>query len=113
MSKNYGSKKVLLLGMVYSEQELPNIGQEYRDRVRCMGLESHGYEVFTLDNKHSEKKNKNGKHCMCSFTDSRRMALSMKNQWGNISFDLIILDYFFSPVCLMYIIKFKKYKNKL
>ena len=38
-------EKALLLGMVYSEEERPLRGQEYRDRVRCESLEKIGYKV--------------------------------------------------------------------
>jgi hypothetical protein len=91
-------KNALLLGMVYSEEFVPKRGQEFRDRVRCVALEKHGYDVMTLDNKHDKSKNSLGKHCMASFTDARRMSRSMQAQWGSINFDEIILDYFFSPV---------------
>ena len=44
--------KVLLLGMVYSNEMNPLTGQMFRDRVRCVALEELGYEVKTLDDKH-------------------------------------------------------------
>jgi hypothetical protein len=41
-------EKVLLLGMVYSEETRPHRGQEYRDRVRCEALEKIGYKVCEM-----------------------------------------------------------------
>lgn len=43
--------------MVYSTRHKISRGQEFRDRVRCEALENmkgkHGYNVFSLDNKHA------------------------------------------------------------
>ena len=102
MKKNKAQNKILLLGMVYSEEMEPKRGQEFRDRVRCEALEKfHHCSAYSLDNKHSTESSRLGKHCTANFADSRRMLKSIKDTWGNdISFDLIILDYFFSPVRL-------------
>ena len=94
---------VLLLGMVFSEEMEPKRGQEYRDRVRCEALEILGYSVKTLDNKHSDNL-ASGKHCTANFADPRRMLKSMKSKWENITFDHIILDYFFSPVITLLLV---------
>eukprot|EP01038_Epipyxis_sp_PR26KG_P005631 gene5631-7777_t len=95
-------KRALLLGMVFAEEFSPKRGQEYRDRVRCEALEKLGYNVKTLDNKHTIEKAKVGCHCNASFTDVRRMLRSINDAWGEngekVQFDEIILDYFFSPV---------------
>jgi hypothetical protein len=40
-------EKVLLLGMVFSEEKRAHRGQEFRDRVRCEALEKIGYKVST------------------------------------------------------------------
>ena len=88
----------LLLGMVFSEEFEPKRGQEYRDRVRCEALEELGYTVYTLDNKHEDVTLGHNKHCQANFADARRMFRSIKTRWGGVSFDYIILDYFFSPV---------------
>jgi len=94
----------LLLGMVYSTEVIPKCGQEYRDRVRCDALEKH-YEVYTLDDKHDSKdinECKMGRHCTANFCDTRRMSKSIQETWGNsIQFDVIVLDYFFSPVIII------------
>lgn len=94
--------KALLLGMVYSLEQTPKRGQEFRDRVRCESLEKNGHEVYTLDNKHGDSmgsKVKSGRHCTTNFSDTRRMIRSMKDAWGaDVRFSYIILDYFFSPV---------------
>lgn len=42
----------LLLGMVYSVEMDPSTGQMFRDRVRCEAMESLGYEIKTMDDKH-------------------------------------------------------------
>lgn len=89
-------KNALLLGMVYSEETVPKRGQEYRDRVRCIALERLGYNVYTLDNKHSDVGLQ--QHCNANFSDCRRMMRSIESKWGNIQFDGVFLDYFFSPV---------------
>jgi len=89
----------LLLGMVFSEEMEPKRGQEYRDRVRCEAMESLGYSVFTLDNKHDEDAIATGKHCTANFADARRMFKSIRDRFGpRKSFELVILDYFFCPV---------------
>jgi hypothetical protein len=91
-------QKVLLLGMVHSFESRPSFGQEFRDGVRCRALEQQGFEVYTLDDKHTEDEAIAGKHCKANFADSRRMISSMRSTWGAITFDIIILDYFFCPV---------------
>lgn len=101
MSKRSRESKLpaaLLLGMVYSEEFEPKRGQEYRDRVRCEALEELGYSVYTLDNKHKDTVLGHNKHCQANFADARRMFRSISTRWGDVQFDHIILDYFFSPV---------------
>jgi len=90
-------ENVLLLGMVFSNELMPSIGQEFRDRVRCEALESLGYSVKTLDNKHLDTSMAHGKHCRTDFTCSRRMFKAMQSKWGSFQLDHVILDYFFSP----------------
>ncbi len=90
---------VLLLGMVFAKEEIPNRGQEFRDRVRCEGLEKQSYTVKTLDNKHSGAGI--DKHCQADFADTRRMFRDMRKKWGTEqTYSHIILDYFFSPVSI-------------
>ena len=85
--------------MVFSAELVPKVGQEFRDRVRCVELENLGYSVKTLDDKHAAETLDHGKHCRANFTQPRRMLQSMKAAWGqSIKLDHIILDYFFSPV---------------
>jgi hypothetical protein len=95
-------KRALLLGMVYSNETNPSRGQGYRDRIRCESLETYGgYIVDTLDNKHDETLAKIGHHCRANFADTKRMFKDIQLIWnfdGNTPrYDLIILDYFFSP----------------
>lgn len=92
---NNTEKSCLLLGMVYSNEHRSKRGQEYRDRVRCAALESLGYDVKTLDNKHDDQQLT--KHCSANFSDTRRMMTAL-NKWKDVKYDHIILDYFFSPV---------------
>ena len=90
---------ILLLGMVYSSYDKPSRGQLFRDNCRIHGLESLGYDVYTLDNAHfSSISGDSNKHCSTNFADSRRMIRSVRNLWGNLKFDHIALDYFYSPV---------------
>lgn len=101
MSKIHGtrntSRKALLLGMVYSTETRPMRGQEFRDRVRCDALDS-SYKVYTMDDKHDESLATPGRHCRANFADTHRMLKSMEAKWGpEHSFDMIVLDYFFSP----------------
>jgi hypothetical protein len=106
-------KHALMLGMIYTAKETkPHRGQYFRDKVRCKAMEeSGGYNSYSLDDKH-DIEGSNGKHCKANFADPRRMLASIKQCWGNISFDVIILDYFFSPVSfylfiyLLYILKY-------
>mmetsp|Transcript_24510 Transcript_24510/g.40864 ORF Transcript_24510/g.40864 Transcript_24510/m.40864 type:complete len:296 (+) Transcript_24510:65-952(+) len=86
----------LLLGVVFATEQVPKRGQEYRDRVRCEAMEAIGFQVRTLDNKHSDEGL--SKHCTANFSDTRRMMRSMDAKWENETFDHVILDYFFSPV---------------
>lgn len=96
----------LLLGMFNSTEETPKHGQ-FRDRIRCEALEKY-YDVYTLDNKHDSKnllEVKKGRHCQASFNDTRRMKMDILQTWGEtIKFDVIILDYFFSPVRQVFIL---------
>lgn len=113
---------ILLLGMVFTEYsklishkntklgitvlDRPNRGQEYRDMVRCKGLESLGFDVRTLDNKHSIDRAVDNKHCQASFCDPRRLRRSIADAFEGNQFEYIILDYFFSPVSFVVIISF-------
>lgn len=100
------TKRALLLGMVYSLDEEHNdtgYGQCFRDMIRCRALETLGYEVYTLDDKHASKQARVGRHCCANFADTRRCISTMKATWPDMykkrarSFDVIIMDYFFSP----------------
>ena len=95
MSKTNG-ETALLLGVVFATEQRAKRGQEYRDRVRCEAMESIGYNVKTLDNKHSDAGL--DKHCTANFSDIRRMMKSMDAKWDGVKFDHIIMDYFFCPV---------------
>jgi hypothetical protein len=46
-------EQVLLLGIGFSAELVPKVGQEFRDRVRCVELENLGYSVMTLDDKYA------------------------------------------------------------
>lgn len=94
--------KILLLGMVFSDETIPKRGQEYRDRARCVSLEALGYHVHTLDNKHSDVNL--SKHCDVSFADTRRMMKALENKWAHTQYNHVILDYFMSPVSYEYIV---------
>jgi hypothetical protein len=96
--KNEGT--ALLLGVVFAKEQRAKRGQEYRDRVRCEAMENLGYDVRTLDNKHSDAGL--DKHCNANFSDTRRMMKSMDAKWNGEKFDHVILDYFFSPVRFTY-----------
>jgi hypothetical protein len=103
---NKGS--VLLLGVFHSRKfddrvpgKEPNRGQGFRDGVRSKALEDAGYTVRSLDDKHVEPNVKLGDeiHCTANFADARRMSKALKSTFGaDMTFDHIILDYFFSPV---------------
>ncbi len=102
--ENLPQQSVLLLGMFYSQGVYlqPNRGQGFRDAVRCSALEVLGYEVKSLDDKHTEEEYYDGelpgKHCTANFADARRMSQSLRNSITFLrEFDHIILDYFFSP----------------
>lgn len=100
--------------MVYSSEAQPSRGQGFRDMVRCEALEDQGYEVNTIDNKHDTSLGREGetledlfplltylfflgKHCRANFSDVKRMSKAMSEIWGSRSYDIIALDYFFSP----------------
>jgi hypothetical protein len=110
------------MGMVYADEKhsgSPKVGQEFRDRQRCDALQSCGYDVFTLDDKHASNEGVATRHCKSNFCDERRMSKWFRtvfagqgqescawygdykvdrNTWGGrLDFDLIVLDYFFSP----------------
>lgn len=94
----------LLLGVYFSRNNRfsPGVGQCWRDAVRCFALESCGYRVLSLDNKHvdaSQCGSDNNVHCNANFGDPRRMFKSILQIFGvGIIFNTIILDYFFCPV---------------
>jgi len=68
-----------------------------------VALESLGYKVYSLDNKHKDKGLQ--RHVEANFADARRMHTAMKNKWNcNRVFDFIFLDYFFSPVSTCYLV---------
>ena len=93
------NKNILLLGMAYSSQSIkPSRGQQYRDQLRIESLIKNGFNVYTLDNKHSSTINDKNKHCCSDFSGTRRMLKDMHLHWPKVQFDHIILDYFFSPV---------------
>ena len=92
------AKKALLLGMYYSLETEPKRGQGFRDGKRCTAMKDLGFDVYTLDDKHDVQHAMHGKHCQANFSDEKRMIKSIQSTWrDNISFDTIILDYFFSP----------------
>jgi hypothetical protein len=98
-----GKKNILVLGMVYVKGRVvePSLGQRYRDTIRIIALEeSYNCDVYSLDNKHGIDENDMGRHINADFTNPRRLNNEIKEKWGDITFDAIILDYFFSPVCL-------------
>jgi hypothetical protein len=82
--------------MVYSDENIPKRGQEYRDRVRCQALQDMGYKVRSLDNKHDDTHLKN--HCNANFADTRRMTKALQQKWEGETYQHVILDYFMSPV---------------
>jgi hypothetical protein len=103
---------ILVLGMVYSidsiDNALSSYGQEWRDYQRISSLIDLGYEVYSLDDKHQPII---GKHCKANFNDPRRMIRSFKNQNSfpiRLHAKYILLDYFFSPVILLYYLYFLK-----
>ena len=49
-------ENILLLGMVFSNEQYLNRGQEFRDRFCCEALENLGFNVFTVDDKHDDTK---------------------------------------------------------
>lgn len=101
-------KACLLLGVFHSrkfdhrpEGKEPNRGQGFRDGVRSKALEDLGYLVRSLDDKHSEPDVFPGDeiHCTANFADARRMIKALRKSFGDeLSFDHVVLDYFFSPV---------------
>ena len=96
-----GPKTVLLLGMINSGNEYAfnePYGQEFRDNVRCTALAALGYFVHSIDDKHADV---NGRHCNANFNDFRRMLQSFERKTSfplRLEADIVILDYFFSPV---------------
>lgn len=95
-------RNVLVLGMVYSSDDQPiqsaKYGQLYRDKIRCDELCRRGFNVFSLDEKHSPWWSSDGKHCQTNFCYAKQMIHDMQAQWGRIKFKFIMLDYFLSPV---------------
>ena len=50
----------------------------------------------SLDDKHSDDTSREGRHCRTNFADVRRMNEAISKAWGpTISFDYIIMDFFF------------------
>lgn len=83
--------------MVYSKERRPRRGQEFRDRVRCEALDTK-FMVHTMDDKHDAAGAAADRHCTANFADTHRMLKAMDCTWGpDMNFDIIVLDYFFSP----------------
>ena len=113
------AQRTLLLGMYHScgTQECYTVdkpGQGYRDLLRCQALENVGYIVHTCDNKHTEEfvykkrgrrkkevpvADRPGVHLYHDFADWRRLQTAMAEmpKFNSKPFELILLDYFFSP----------------
>jgi len=82
MTSSTPRPSVLLLGMFYS-RGVPEFsehkrGQGYRDAIRCQSLQEGGFDVLSLDDKHSEEEYydaeaRPGTHCKADFADARRM----------------------------------------
>ena len=94
--------QILCLGMVYSDEVRPGRGQEFREALRSIG-----YSVRTLDNKHAHIP---GQHCNANFNDVRRMMRSVAGEWVGITFNHVVLDYFFSPVRIPMLSSYQSYK---
>ena len=93
---DHKKENTLLLGMVFSEQLLPERGQEFRDRVRCIELQRLGFNVCTVDDKHNDDYLFPGLHCNANFNNDRGFVRQLiRNKWGrDVQFKHIILDYF-------------------
>lgn len=89
--------RVLAFCMLYSSPEQGlHRGQRYRDRLRIEAMESrYNYEVFTCD-LHDEKEGVDGRHMQANI-DCNRFQRSMRSRWGNMPFDVCVLDYFGLP----------------
>ena len=87
-------KKIVLLGMIYNENEVePSRGQGYRDWVRCNMLTTMGWDVFTIDDKHTS----NGRHCNADF-NSRFFKDNIFAEFSqSFGASIVMLDYFFGP----------------
>ena len=86
---------ILLLGMVFSEQFLPERGQEFRDPVRCIELKRFGFNVCTVDDKHNDDYLFPGLRCNANFNNDRGFVRQVRNKRGtDVQFKHIILDYF-------------------
>ena len=110
VSEDTAMQKILLMGMVSAIVRKVQNGQEYRDSIRIKYFPK-SYEVFTVDHKHTEQqrycnriKNKLvysfvnlPNHLNCTY-ESKRFTSALRSRFGDITFDQIHLDYFFSPV---------------
>jgi hypothetical protein len=91
--------KILLLGMVFSDQLIPTRGQEYRDRVCRVELQKLGFNVYTVDYKDEDDYLFPGKHRNTNFNNDSGFLKNIQNKLGNdIKFSHIILDYFYCPI---------------
>ena len=106
--------KMLVLGMVLSEelqndatQQLRGDGQLLRDGIRLRELQKN-FEVFTFDDKHWKSKFPTvieSLHCVGNYAQAygssaryaRTFQPCVKALWPGITFDYIIVDYFFMP----------------
>ena len=91
-------RNALLLGMFFSKPVNVDRGQAYRDRVRCIVLESIGFSAYTMDDNHSSNIAVSTKHCACNFAN-KHLLREIRFTWGIfLKFKYIILDYFNSLV---------------
>lgn len=97
-------KNLLMLSMVYSTYfKAGAAGQMSRDGMRLMaleGLESNLFNVRSFDHKHDTvrfKETDPHKHCCGIFSDGNKFTAALSNKWPGVTYDYLIMDYFFSP----------------
>ena len=68
----------------------------FRDYVRLKQLERSGYQVRSADDKHADEHLP--KHARANFADTRRFFRVLDAKFPDEQFDVVVLDYFFSPI---------------
>ena len=90
-------QNILVLGMLYGNDDSTTKGQLGRDYARCRALEAMGpNRVYSTDLTHSADMAQPGRHIQHDF-GTYGVLSAMDSSWPGIVFGSVIMDYFYTP----------------